>query len=387
MYKTGLIRLLFTESMSKKDAHSIVHYHNFAKLFSCQLQVQDKLYVQFVSHSSFWKNDTINNNRSLESYDSVIGQHYNNTLNRVESIEQTSNSNNSTDDPQSPSTLINQHYQRLKRLESIYDSYYKVLYKFNPKLNVTLIPPSLATNQSSSSSSSSSSSLTSINPKDEIGIDVLFIDQQDQPYIKQQQQQQQQFIKVDSINYPIDNYKYSIYDDTVQMESSDRESWKPIFKGVVLGGTFDRIHPGHKILLTMAALLCSEYMEVGITDNSILKSKKYSELIAPFETRTQITKQFLQNVNPNVEYNMLKLIEPYANTCTSTRLQNIVISPETLKTALYINQVRRETNLKPLEIYSISYFDGVEQGGDVKLSSTYLRHLDFIKLQQQETKE
>lgn len=46
-----------------------------------------------------------------------------------------------------------------------------------------------------------------------------------------------------------------------------------LYENVVLGGTFDRLHNGHKILLSTAALKCTKKLTVGVTDISMLKSK------------------------------------------------------------------------------------------------------------------
>lgn len=39
----------------------------------------------------------------------------------------------------------------------------------------------------------------------------------------------------------------------------------PIYPVVALGGTFDHIHAGHKILLSMAAWIADEKVIVGVT--------------------------------------------------------------------------------------------------------------------------
>ena len=50
-----------------------------------------------------------------------------------------------------------------------------------------------------------------------------------------------------------------------------------IYKDVVLGGTFDRIHIGHKILLSEAALRAQDRIVVGITDANMLKGSNFIE--------------------------------------------------------------------------------------------------------------
>lgn len=45
------------------------------------------------------------------------------------------------------------------------------------------------------------------------------------------------------------------------------------YENVVLGGTFDRLHVGHKILLTEAVLRATKRVVVGVTDDNMVKSK------------------------------------------------------------------------------------------------------------------
>lgn len=56
--------------------------------------------------------------------------------------------------------------------------------------------------------------------------------------------------------------------------NKDDVNEEKIYKNVVLGGTFDRIHNGHKIFFTEAVLHCSEKLTVGVTDTNMLSGKK-----------------------------------------------------------------------------------------------------------------
>ena len=45
------------------------------------------------------------------------------------------------------------------------------------------------------------------------------------------------------------------------------------YKNVVLGGTFDKIHNGHKIFLSEAVLRCTEKLTIGVTDTNMLSGR------------------------------------------------------------------------------------------------------------------
>lgn len=45
------------------------------------------------------------------------------------------------------------------------------------------------------------------------------------------------------------------------------------YENVVLGGTFDRLHVGHKILLTQAVLRATKRVVVGVTDDNMVQSE------------------------------------------------------------------------------------------------------------------
>lgn len=88
------------------------------------------------------------------------------------------------------------------------------------------------------------------------------------------------------------------------------------YRNVVLGGTFDRIHAGHKVLLTQAVLLATERVVVGVTDGGMIKSKKLHELILPAAHRIEHVKEFLEDVDPFLRYEVVPILDPFGPTAT-----------------------------------------------------------------------
>lgn len=50
------------------------------------------------------------------------------------------------------------------------------------------------------------------------------------------------------------------------------------YENVVLGGTFDRLHNGHKLLLSQAVLRATKSVTVGVTDINMLQGNSYNNI-------------------------------------------------------------------------------------------------------------
>lgn len=74
------------------------------------------------------------------------------------------------------------------------------------------------------------------------------------------------------------------------------------YNEVVLGGTFDHIHSGHRLLLAVASLLCEERITIGLSDGPLLHRKFLKELIEPFQERRKKLQDFLNDVKPGMSF-------------------------------------------------------------------------------------
>ncbi|XP_023337100.1 bifunctional coenzyme A synthase isoform X2 [Eurytemora carolleeae] len=126
-----------------------------------------------------------------------------------------------------------------------------------------------------------------------------------------------------------------------------------LYTNVCLGGTFDRLHAGHKILLTTALLRCTGCLTVGVTSPSLLGRKTLCELIEPLEKRISVVKEFIQTVNRNISHNVVEITDPFGPAIVDPDIECIVGSTETEKGCLAINEKRKEKELKPLDIHII----------------------------------
>ncbi|KAL1240507.1 Bifunctional coenzyme A synthase [Trichinella pseudospiralis] len=147
----------------------------------------------------------------------------------------------------------------------------------------------------------------------------------------------------------------------------------PMYKHIVLGGTFDRMHDGHKFLLTIALLLTKRRLTCGITCGSMLTNKFLSELIQPVKERCKIVEQFLADVDPSVRLDIVPIEDSFGPSIDDASMDCIVGSEETASGILRVNEKRKNKNLPELAAYAVSLLQ-VNQKNDVgKLSSSEAR--------------
>jgi cytidyltransferase-like protein len=124
------------------------------------------------------------------------------------------------------------------------------------------------------------------------------------------------------------------------------------FSKVAVGGTFDELHKGHRSLL-VKAFEVGEKVLIGLCTDEFVRKMGKPHATAPYETRLKELRAFLKNSNLSDKAEITPLNDPYGKTLTDKCIKALVVSRETEKIALKINQKRNEKNLPPLEIITI----------------------------------
>jgi pantetheine-phosphate adenylyltransferase len=142
-----------------------------------------------------------------------------------------------------------------------------------------------------------------------------------------------------------------------------------------LGGTFDRLHHGHKLILDLASFY-SKSIQVGLISEKYLRNspKKLNEFIESFDTRQEALKSYLKNRNRTCVIVKLDSTGMDREIASESDLLALLVSQETYLGALAINSERKSLNKSPLTIILSPI--ATSEGGR-KISSTRIRESLF----------
>ena len=128
------------------------------------------------------------------------------------------------------------------------------------------------------------------------------------------------------------------------------------YNHVVLGGTFDHFHKGHKALIDKAFAV-SKNITIGLATEKLYKNKLLYQSIESFDQREKNIRTYCQNkmVDDRIQSNfkIISFGDIYGPILVEKNIDAIVVSRETLPNALKINEKRKKINFKPLQIIII----------------------------------
>ncbi|KDB26070.1 hypothetical protein H109_02077 [Trichophyton interdigitale MR816] len=192
---------------------------------------------------------------------------------------------------------------------------------------------------------------------------------------------------------------------------------------VAVGGTFDHLHAGHKLLLTATVLALDtcpslsqparrdgqekRVVTVGITGDELLVNKKYAEFLESWEDRWQGVWRFLQSItdfspsstvdvrrenepcpngrraivslSPGLEFRFVQIADPFGPTITDRDITALVVSKETRSGGQAVNDERLKKGWSALEVFEVDVLDTAdavsasEDSFESKISSTEIR--------------
>ncbi|RKP02474.1 hypothetical protein CXG81DRAFT_24847 [Caulochytrium protostelioides] len=158
---------------------------------------------------------------------------------------------------------------------------------------------------------------------------------------------------------------------------------------VALGGTFDHLHIGHKLLLTVSAWIATTVLICGIMDDDARLAKKTcGEHIEAFAMRRDHVRGFLDQCGPGrgLELRLEPIMDDYGPTRHDAAITAIVGSLETQQGCRRVNDIRAEAGLPPLDVYTVGVLSTATKDGSPssdealnaiaqKISSTAIRQL------------
>lgn len=118
---------------------------------------------------------------------------------------------------------------------------------------------------------------------------------------------------------------------------------------VVLGGTFDRLHIGHKAMLRHACAF-GKHLVIGLTLPIMHEGKACKDTILSYKQRKQDLEHFLFRLGMKGKYTITPIHDVYGTAHTDKRLTGIVVTPHTIAGADAINRERARRGLQPLEV-------------------------------------
>ncbi|KAK3900688.1 hypothetical protein C8A05DRAFT_17033 [Staphylotrichum tortipilum] len=198
----------------------------------------------------------------------------------------------------------------------------------------------------------------------------------------------------------------------------------PSYPVVCLGGTFDYLHPGHKLLLTAGALLlriprmgAGDYTPtpcryiIGVTGDEMLRNKKFAEYVQPWEVRARNVIYFLAQLlelrprgwkdgarthideqpgkftatfrERTIEIQCVIFQDIYGPTVAIREIEALIVSGETRAGGRAVNEKRISQGWLPLVVYEVDVLDAKDKSDEDGSTENFATKISSSTIRQQ----
>jgi pantetheine-phosphate adenylyltransferase len=119
---------------------------------------------------------------------------------------------------------------------------------------------------------------------------------------------------------------------------------------IVVGGTFDLLHAGHRALLDAAFSLAGNggAVHIGITSDHMASKKTHP--VQPYKVRINQIKDYIKSKKYHADYMFKPLVDAWGDVGMNPFYDILVASEETKENAEYVNDLRKMYSLPPVAI-------------------------------------
>ncbi len=121
----------------------------------------------------------------------------------------------------------------------------------------------------------------------------------------------------------------------------------------MVGGTFDPLHDGHKVLLGRSFEIAGPHghVVIGLTTDRFARGKSHP--VRSFVVRKYELEQFIHSGNFSTSF-VVEPLQDRFGSALDADFDAIIVSEETLPVAVEINKLRREKGRNKVDIHQIS---------------------------------
>jgi pantetheine-phosphate adenylyltransferase len=121
---------------------------------------------------------------------------------------------------------------------------------------------------------------------------------------------------------------------------------------VAVGGTFDLLHSGHKVLLRKAFSNGNKVL-IGLVTDPFAEHMAKPHAITSYDRRLRMIKKFLDSECVAGRARIVPLNDASGAAASDPSIEALVVSSETLRSGRKINEARVSNGLRPLDLLRV----------------------------------